>query len=1181
MRHLYRNTLLILAVILLSIWAIMPPEKRLSRAKDLAGGVSLIYQVELKPNDPGDTVDQVIALLKNRVDPNGVLDISMVKQGTNRIEITMPLPSPAVQRLKAEYDAAVEALGQGALTPDQAAAVMALPADQRSARLTDLAAGDSERAALLSNAASLFDAASKARAAFSTKRPELTAALKAAREALAAAQASGTAQPAEIENLSTAADAAENALAEAAAQVAQADRAYAEARDRALATAIVPQTVRAAFELSDQPIQLREKDEQGKFKSLPSPRAQAIAALKRDHPAAAARIEAVEAKFAVYAKERKSLDDPQDLIRLLKGAGVLEFRIAVQPADLSVDRLTELRAALAKGGPRSVKASDVGWYKLGDLKGWYQKSAEATALMTAPVEFLTARFNLVGGQYRGEPYILLWNIPGARLTQAEGQWRVAAARATVDEIGRPAIGFAMDALGTGKMRTLTGGNLQKPMAILLDDLVMGPPPNINSTIGRDGIIQGSFTIDEVNRVVRILAAGSLAAKLSPEPIGQQTVGPELGADNLQRGLMAGVVSFAFVAGFMIVYYWSGGFIAVLALAVNGLLILALMSVNRAAFSLPGIAGVILTFGMAVDANVLVFERMREEMLRGHDLRTVIRLGYSKALSAIIDGNITNLIVCVVLGFTGTQEIRGFAITMSIGVLTTLFAQLYVTRVLYYWLVEKFGWKRINMLPLAVPAIQRAITPNIDWMKYRYVFYTLSTVLTVLAVVAIGSRGASILDNEFRGGTKITVQFKDDASGQAMTLTRADVQKRVSEIQAFGGGERQTELRQAEVLAINPRADGVTSSTFQIKTTLRDSAGVAEAVSRAFADVLDVRNPLEFTESDNDNPAAAPVYPILADSLREVINRPTNYVVPERFIGGAAIVLENLRPAPVRLADIELRLNALKTDPAFASIASRPREWVILDGDAGNVRTAVLLVADETIKYGDDRQRWESELRNLEWRFVTASLGRAQTLAGVESFSAAIAQTFVAQAAVAILLSTLMIVIYVWVRFNSFRYSAAAILSTLHDCFIAVGAIAVADMLYDAAPDFSAAIGLLPFKIDLNVIAAVLTLLGYALNDTIVILDRIRENRGKLPYASRETINRSINQTFSRTIMTGGSVIAATIVIYFMAGEAIRPFAFCFLVGVLTGTYSSVAIAAPLAWSKRLDATDQGKPAPTV
>lgn len=1186
MRHLYRNTILVLVIILLSVYAILPPDTQLRRAKDLAGGVSLVYQVELKPTDASDTISRMIDLLKGRVDPSNQFDITMEQLGSSRIQITMPLPTPKVQSLRAAYDKAVEALGQGALSAEQFASVMTLPADQRGARLTEMAAGDAERLKLLQAAAAAYDASEAARADFAARRGDLQKAIDEAEARLKQAQGAG-APVTELDPLTKARDDAEAAFTGAARAVAQTQADFGKARDAALATAIDPASVRRIFELSDKDLPLRERGPDGKFMFMESPRKQAIARLKASHPAASARIDEVIARHAEYAKFRKSLDDPEDLKRMLRGAGVLDFRIGVRASDtiVSPDRIATLRDQLSRGGPGAVRDPELGWYRLNKLEGWFDSRADAQALVTDPISYFASRYDMVATSFDGQIYLLLWNAPGSRLTQNEGSWRVSSARQSADQLGRPSIAFNMDALGADKMRRLTGNNIRKPMAVLLDDQVY-TAPNINGAIGGSGVIEGSFTPDEINYVVRVLAAGSLAAKLSPEPISVQTIGPELGADNLQRGLYAGVVSFVLVAGFIVVYYWSGGVIAVFALAVNALLILAIMAINRSAFSLPGIAGIILTFGMAVDANVLIFERMREELQRGHDLRTAVRLGYAKAMSAIVDGNITNLIVCVVLGFMGTQEIKGFAITMSIGVLTTLFAQLYVTRVIYFWLIEKAHWRKIGMLPLAIPALQRAITPNIDWLKYRYFFYVFSIIVTILAVGVVVSRGASVLDTEFRGGTKLTLQFRNDDAGNRLTMTRAEVENRVQAITSDRlDAEGLSALRSSEVLAINPAADRVTSGTFQIKTTLRDAEAVRDLITQTFKDKLDVQAKLRYVGAGEPELAAERVLPVPVADLARVLERlspaskgwRTDTVIPDQYINGAVVVLENISPGPVSIRQLEQRINAFRNDPQFSTAATRAHQWVVLDGDENNVKSVAFLVSDPTVRYADDQQRWNREMRDREWELFDAALGRDQSIASVEEFSAAIARTFVNQAIVAILLSALMITIYVWVRFNSFRYSLAAILSTLHDCFVAVGAIAVAEIIYESSPGAAATLGILPFKIDLNVIAAVLTLLGYSLNDTIVILDRIRENRGKLPYASRAMVNLSVNQTFSRTIMTGGSVIVATLVIYLMAGEAIRPFAFCFLVGVLTGTYSSVAIAAPLAWSKKLDVTAGGQP----
>ena len=220
------------------------------------------------------------------------------------------------------------------------------------------------------------------------------------------------------------------------------------------------------------------------------------------------------------------------------------------------------------------------------------------------------------------------------------------------------------------MRNLTGPNVNQPMAIVLDGEVY-TAPNLNSAIGSNGIIQGNFGEAEITYLIRVLAAGSLEARLSPEPISSSILGPSIGQDNLVRGLEAVAISVAVVALIMVLYYFGAGLVADLALLINAVMIFGIMAMIDGTFTLPGLAGIALTIGMAVDANVLIFERIREELVNhGEDLRTSIRLGFSKAASAILDGNITNLIVCFILYQTAATEVKGFALTLSICLLYT-------------------------------------------------------------------------------------------------------------------------------------------------------------------------------------------------------------------------------------------------------------------------------------------------------------------------------------------------------------------------------------------------------------------------------------------------------------------------------------------------------------------------------
>jgi len=204
---------------------------------------------------------------------------------------------------------------------------------------------------------------------------------------------------------------------------------------------------------------------------------------------------------------------------------------------------------------------------------------------------------------------------------------------------------------------------------------------------------------------------------------------------------------------------------------------------------------------------------------------------------------------------------------------------------------------------------------------------------------------------------------------------------------------------------------------------------------------------------------------------------------------------------------------------------------------------------------------------------------------VQNFSPAIANTFKAQAVAAVLLSFVLIAIYIWVRFKGARYSLAAIVATLHDVLTVLGAIALCEILWESPSLQGVAhtLGILPFKIDLNMVAAMLTVAGYSLNDTIIIMDRIRETKGKLQYATAEMINLAVNQTISRTIITSGSTVCTSLILYCFGGEGVRPFAFALVVGIGIGTYSSIAVAAPMVWSRKgneTEATPRGVVAPT-
>ncbi|MEZ6317656.1 MAG: protein translocase subunit SecD [Phycisphaerales bacterium] len=754
MRHLLRNGILVIAVLLFLAWSTYPPAQKLRLGKDLRGGVTLVYAVQIdRSENTRDVLNQTIDVLKQRVDPQGLFEIRMVAQGNDRIEVTMPLPGPDVKALRDVFEGELAKLETQSISADEFERAMRLAPAERDPELVRLAAGNTTTLDKLQRAARALDDA------------------KAARKAIELGEQTG--QPDEV-------------LDELAAQAAQAELDYDAVRKDALAAALDPETLRLALELPTRRRILT--DENGNRIELPSDRERAMEKIRTDHKDLLPQIDAIEAAWNTYTAKRTSLDDTSDLKRLLAGAGILSFRIAVEPASRDAANAhpeeQRLREELREKGPRNVQSRDAKWLKINDPYNAMNLDTVAAvdAFFSDPASVGLSRGYVVE-PYHGEFYMLCWDTRATRLTQQDAQWSVAGAFPTSDQLGRPAIGFEMDARGARQMGELTGPHVGDPMAVLLDDEVY-TAPNINERLTRNIQISGDFSQEEISYVIRTLTAGSLQARLSPEPLSEITVAPDLGADNLHAGMLAGIAALITVSAFMILYYFGYGVVAVISLAANALIILGCMALGRAAFSLPGIAGVILTFGMAVDANVLIYERVREELRSGKDLRIAIKLGYEKALSSIVDGNVTNLIVCFVLAYTGTQEIKGFAITLGIGVVSTMFSALLISRIIFAVLTDHVRVKKMSMLPMAVPFIERLLHPKFDWIGFRYGFIVISTIYVGIGVAMCFWQGEKMLDTEFRGGTRSSCARRrtdptDDEQAPPQRLARSRVAERVS------------------------------------------------------------------------------------------------------------------------------------------------------------------------------------------------------------------------------------------------------------------------------------------------------------------------------------------------------------------------------------------------------------------
>jgi len=1129
MRQVLKYTFITIAVLLTCVWAIIPPEKQLRLGKDLRGGVSLVYSVQIAPNeDAKDVMTRTIGILKKRVDPDGLLEVSMIQQGRDRIEITMPLPNDRIKGLKRAFEDRLAQLGALSFTADRIDEALRLTGAERDAALARLAGGSEARTTLLRSAAAARDSAAGARAAYDAGADD------AAREALLA-------------------------------DVGAAEVAYAEAREGVLGTALSAQEVRRVLQLSKRP---RYLTDDGNPYELPSARVLGEKRLREAHPSAAADIDELVRLYDAYATERTTLDDPQDLIRLLKGAGVLSFRITVDPGTHPDEG--RLRQELRDVGPGNVRAADARWYKINQIDNWISTRGQAEALTENPDAAgpIFQGRGYVVDHYKSDYYMLAWDTRGSRLTQSEGRWAIARAGQGTDQIGKPSITFEMNPPGAVLLGELTREHVGDQMAVLLDDEVY-TAPNLQSAISSNGQITGDYSQEEIDYVVRVLSGGSLTAKMSSEPISQSSLGPELGADNLEKGLRTGLISFAVVSVFMVVYYFSCGAIAVVALAFTGLIILGAMALNKAAFTLPGITGIVLTFGQAVDANVLVYERMREELKAGRDMKTATRMGFKRATPSIVDANVANLIICFVLNLLGTEEIKGFAITLAVGVLGTLFSAMVVSRLIFTVLVDHGSWRKASMLPLAIPALQRALEPRVNWLRLLPVFVIGSSLYLVAMAGLTFARGEKMFDTEFRGGHAVTLGLKDGPDGAPLTMTRREAELRLRSIEVPEGSEQIRAIRDSEVLPINPQDDGVTSDTFRIKTTATDPGTVLPTLQTVFEDVIAQDPVLTYAGSEIERADAAPIERVISASLGETVGRPGVPGTIAEYRGGLAIVLDGLTPAVSRDA-LVARLERTRLTSRFSDSLDRLREVRVLAGTSDAVTSVAVLVHDPDVSAYDNEAAFDRTVMAQEWELVRAATALPAEFASVESISPAVADTFKANAAVSLAISIGLLIIYIWIRYGTVRWALAATLPLLHDVLGLIGLIALAQFLYEwpATQGMASAAGLLPFSIDLNMVAAILTMAGFSLNDKIIILDRIRENRGKAKYASSEAVNNAINQTLSRTFITSGTTLIVTTILYLYGGEGVRGFAYAFTMGVILGTYSSIAIAAPFVWSRR-------------
>ena len=836
--------------------------------------------------------------------------------------------------------------------------------------------------------------------------------------------------------------------------------------------------------------------------------------------------------------------DPEKVERIRRSAttlGNLEFLILANESD---DPEAVRRGRALAGTQRDVKIGDnviARWVDVARAKDGTLKlspfgdpaagtvtrvvDADGQILPTPPAGINDAPIEGVRVQY-------LTRVPKREADRVTGQF-LTRARATRDESGRPSVGFYFSQQGGYRFGRLTSDNLPRAdgstrqLAAVLDEEIESAPA-IQGRISTNGTITGRFTTREVDELVEVFNAGALEVPLDPTPVSEFTVSPLLGADTVRKAVFSILGAGLLVLLFMALYYRTLGLVADLCLVLNIILVLGAMSLIEATFTLPGLAGIVLTIGMAVDANVLIFERIREEQAKGSSLRMSIQNGFAKAFTTIVDANVTTLITALILFLIGTDQVRGFAVTLFIGILTSMFTALYFGRLICDLLERKRVVKEFKMFSVVGKT-------GVDFVSKAKPALLASAVVLLIGVGLMVVRGANLLDIDFRGGTMVTFQLEQER-------TAPQVKAALEDEPAFESGVS------VEQLVLDTDAAGESGRRFRVRTTLRDrqveddpdafggADSVATLVARAFeASELNVRR----IQAD-----PGPVEP-LEDG------RPAVNLTFSEPVGVSTVTRE--------LGDATAAVGA-ETGRDYGEVANLYEVRGLGEasggvGEAGGYER-VRVVAGEATPAAD----FDAVLAGF-----TRDLAESPVFDEVNSFDSAVAGEMQRSAILAVLASLVAIVGYIWFRFQRVDFGLAAVAALVHDVLFVLGAVALANWLVGGL-NLGAAVGWLgleEFKLNLPMIAALLTVIGYSLNDTIVVFDRVREVRGKNPGLTADILNRSLNQTLARTLLTSVTTLIVVGILYAFGGEGIHGFAFCLVVGVLVGTYSSLFIAAPV------------------
>jgi SecD/SecF fusion protein len=792
--------------------------------------------------------------------------------------------------------------------------------------------------------------------------------------------------------------------------------------------------------------------------------------------------------------------------RIVSSAGVLEFRIVANPQDPRhkdlIEKATSSSGSLVASGERSVGR----WIELDTQK--INPAGDTTLVIRETGD--------------GTPEVLValdrFDVTGDFLSRASGGY---------DQNLQPCVNFSFNSQGAALFGTLTSQNLPDPanrllsrLGIVLDGVLLSAP-TIRSTISSDGQITGSFKQADVEFLVGVLNAGSLPAALYSEPISEQKISPQLGADTIRSGAQAMLLATIVVLTFMLMYYRFSGLVADLAVVLNIILVVALMISIKAAFTLAGLAGLVLSVGMAVDANVLIYERMREELDRGASVRMAIRNGFQRAFSTIVDSNLTTLITGIVLFSIGTDQLKGFAVTLILGLSLNLFTAVFCSRVIFDIAEQKRLLKKLSMARF----FGKTNYAFVRWVRPAVI---VSLLFISVGLVAVWQRGQGIFDIDFTGGTSVQVAFKDDQGLDISSVREAVSGLPDVAVSSVTVGDVAPNLRY--------KIDSSERSSEVVEETLRSAfPGRLATYSMGFGEIFSTAGKAsDEARSGEDSEGEAD-----SDAAADASKRPQS--------------LESLSTA-VEL-DFPQKINQVTLQETIEQAFKKAGH----EGVAFELTSSVMQTKTKPYRTWSLSTALAPEATREVLEQVAGQLASTPIYLSANRIGGKVAGNTKVTAVYALLASLVMIVAYVWLRFQNVAFGLAAVVALLHDVLVTIACIALSVFV---APYLGWAL-VDDFKISLDVVAALLTIVGFSINDTIVIFDRMREIRGKSSTVSEEMVDRAINQTLSRTILTSGTALLAAIILYCLGGQGIHAFAFAILVGIISGTYSTIVIASPI------------------